>query len=294
MKLASNNNLPLIVILGPTASGKSAVAMELASKIGGEIVCADSRTVYRGMDVCTAKPTAEDQSKIRHWCLDLVDPNQPFSVADFQREAQLAIADIRKRGKYPIMVGGSGLYIDSVIFNFDLRSPANPSLRQSLKHKTVEELIDYCNNDNIKLPENKFNRRHLIRTIETNGATVVNRNIVKNTILIGVDVDKTTIRDRIENRIKQMIDDGLIRETEKIYSIYGSGLESITANSYSLVKQYLDGQINQDQLIKLATIRDMQLVKKQRTWFKRNPHIIWMQREKIVPFLMNKLGLKNE
>lgn len=294
MKLASNNNLPLIVILGPTASGKSAVAMELASKIGGEIVCADSRTVYRGMDVCTAKPTAEDQSKIRHWCLDLVDPNQPFSVADFQREAQLAIADIRKRGKYPIMVGGSGLYIDSVIFNFDLRSPANPSLRQSLKHKTVEELIDYCNNNNIKLPENKFNRRHLIRTIETNGATVVNRNIVKNTILIGVDVDKTTIRDRIENRIKQMIDDGLIRETEKIYSIYGSGLESNTANSYSLVKQYLDGQINQDQLIKLATIRDMQLVKKQRTWFKRNPHIIWMQREKIVPFLMNKLGLKNE
>lgn len=280
---------PLIVILGPTASGKSAVGLELARQIGGEIICADSRTVYRHMDIGTAKPLAEEQAEIRHWCLDLVDPDQPFSVADFKVAAEQAIADIRSRDKYPIMVGGSGLYIDSVIFDFQLQPKADPILRQKLEQLTTEQLQKYCKKHNYGLPENSFNRRHLIRRIETKGSDVKNTNLIDNLLIIGIDVEKTTLRQRITQRIAQMLEQGLIEETDYLYKNYNSSLESMTANIYQLVKRYLDGEISKSQLLELATIRDAQLAKKQRTWFRRNPHIQWLERHQILSYLLAKL-----
>lgn len=280
---------PLIVILGPTASGKSAVGLELARRIGGEIICADSRTVYRHMNIGTAKPTAAEQAEIQHWCLDLVDPDQPFSVADFKRQAELAIADIRLRHKYPIMVGGSGLYIDSVIFDFALQPKADLALRQQLEQLTIEELQQYCKKHNYGLPENHLNRRHLIRRIETKGADVKNTKLINNLIVVGIDVEKTTLRQRIAQRIEQMIEQGLLEETTYLYKNYNNSLESMTANIYQLVKRYLDGEIDKQRLIELATIRDAQLAKKQRTWFRRNPHIHWLERERILSYLLSKL-----
>lgn len=280
---------PLIVILGPTASGKSAVGLELARQIGGEIICADSRTVYRRMDIGTAKPSAEEQAEIRHWCLDLVDPDQPFSVADFKVAAEQAIADIRSRDKYPIMVGGSGLYIDSVIFDFQLQPKADPILRQKLEQLTTEQLQKYCKKHNYGLPNNSLNRRHLIRRIETEGADVKNTNLIDNLLIVGIDVEKTTLRQRIAQRIAQMLEQGLIEETDYLYKNYNSSLESMTANIYQLVKRYLDGEISKSQLLELATIRDAQLAKKQRTWFRRNPHIQWLERHQILSYLLAKL-----
>lgn len=109
---------PLVVIVGPTASGKTALAIELAEMYGGEIICADSRTVYQGMDIGTAKPTSEEQARVPHWGLDLVQPDEHFTVADFQAYAYAKIAEIRERGHIPLLVGGTGLYVDSVLFNF--------------------------------------------------------------------------------------------------------------------------------------------------------------------------------
>lgn len=280
---------PLIVILGPTASGKSAVGLELARRIDGEIICADSRTVYRHMNIGTAKPSTEEQAEIRHWCLDLVNPDQDFSVADFKRNAERAIVDIRSRGKYPIMVGGSGLYIDSVIFDFQLQPKADPKLRQSLEQLTTEQLQQYCKKHNYGLPENNTNRRHLIRRIETKGIDVKNTQLINNLIIVGIDVEKTTLRRRIAQRIEQMLEQGLIEETKSLYKNYNTSLESMTANIYQLVKRYLDGEIDRTRLLELATTRDAQLAKKQRTWFRRNPHIKWLDRQQILPYILTKL-----
>lgn len=279
----------LIVILGPTASGKSAVGLELARQIGGEIICADSRTVYRHMDIGTAKPSAEEQAEIRHWCLDLVDPDQSFSVADFKVAAEQAIANIRSRDKYPIMVGGSGLYIDSVIFDFQLQPKADPVLRQELEQLTTEQLQNYCKKHNYGLPKNSLNRRHLIRRIETKGFDVKNTKLIDNLLIIGIDVEKTILRQRIAQRIAQMLEQGLIEETDYLYKKYNSSLESMTANIYQLVKRYLDGEIDKSQLLELATIRDAQLAKKQRTWFRRNSHVQWLERQQVLPYLLAKL-----
>lgn len=279
----------LIVILGPTASGKSAVGLELARQIGGEIICADSRTVYRHMDIGTAKPSAEEQAEIRHWCLDLVDPDQSFSVADFKVAAEQAIVNIRSRDKYPIMVGGSGLYIDSVIFDFQLQPKADPVLRQELEQLTTEQLQNYCKKHNYGLPKNSLNRRHLIRRIETKGFDVKNTKLIDNLLIIGIDVEKTILRQRIAQRIAQMLEQGLIEETDYLYKKYNSSLESMTANIYQLVKRYLDGEIDKSQLLELATIRDAQLAKKQRTWFRRNSHVQWLERQQVLPYLLAKL-----
>lgn len=279
----------LIVILGPTASGKSAVGLELARQIGGEIICADSRTVYRHMNIGTAKPSAEEQAEIRYWCLDLVDPDQSFSVADFKVAAEQAIANIRSRDKYPIMVGGSGLYIDSVIFDFQLQPKADPVLRQELEQLTTEQLQNYCKKHNYGLPKNSLNRRHLIRRIETKGFDVKNTKLIDNLLIIGIDVEKTILRQRIAQRIAQMLEQGLIEETDYLYKKYNSSLESMTANIYQLVKRYLDGEIDKSQLLELATIRDAQLAKKQRTWFRRNSHVQWLERQQVLPYLLAKL-----
>lgn len=280
---------PLIVILGPTASGKSAVGLELARRIDGEIICADSRTVYRRMNIGTAKPSTEEQAEIRHWCLDLVNPDQAFSVADFKRDAERAIADIRSRGKYPIMVGGSGLYIDSVIFDFQLQPKADPKLRQSLEQLTTEQLQQYCKKHNYSLPENNTNRRHLIRRIETKGIDVKNTQLINDLIIVGIDVEKTILRHRIAQRIDQMLEQGLIKETKFLYKNYNTHLESMTANIYQLVKRYLDGEIDRTRLLELATTRDAQLAKKQRTWFRRNPHIKWLDRQQVLSYILTKL-----
>src|SRR5688572_21256799 len=162
-------NKPLIVIAGPTASGKSALAMKVAKKYNGEIICADSRTVYKGMDIGTAKPSAVDRKEVPHHLLDIVQPNQPFTAADFKEQALAAIDDISGRGKLPIMVGGTGLYIDSVIFDYRFGDPADPDKRAQLQDMTLEQLQQMCVMEGIRLPENTKNKRHLVRAVELGG-----------------------------------------------------------------------------------------------------------------------------
>lgn len=132
---------PLIVIVGPTASGKTTLAIELARRLDGEIICADSRTVYKGMDIGTAKPTEEEQLFVPHHLLDVVDPGERFTVADFKRLANEAIIDIIGRGKVPIMVGGSGLYIDAVLFDYKFAPVGTPRDNQNPRHLSKSILV---------------------------------------------------------------------------------------------------------------------------------------------------------
>lgn len=157
---------PLIVITGPTASGKSGLALELAEELNGEIICADSRTIYKGMDIGTAKPTLAEQKRVRHWLIDMVEPGERFTAADFQKHALTAIDDIRLRSKIPFLVGGSGLYIDAVILGFNFASDADTVRRTELEKMTIEQLQALITKQQLTMPENSKNKRYLIRCIE--------------------------------------------------------------------------------------------------------------------------------
>ena len=178
---------PLVVITGPTASGKTSLAIRIAKKFNGEIICADSRTVYKGMDIGTAKPTKEEQAGVPHWGIDLVEPGERFTVADFQEYAYKKIDDIRSRGKLPMLVGGTGLYIDAVIDGYEFSGDADCKLRKRLEEMTLDDLYEYCTKNNINLPENKKNKRYVIRSIERKSISVkIHREIFNNIIVVGI------------------------------------------------------------------------------------------------------------
>lgn len=270
--------LPLVAIVGPTASGKSDLAMRLAERFDGEIICADSRTVYKEMDIGTAKPSKDDQKKIRHHLVDIVEPNQEFSAARFQSLAQAAIADITRRGHLPIMVGGTGLYIDSVLFNYHFGAIADPLLRKKLTGLTSTELQNVCRQKDISLPLNKDNRRHLVRAIELGGLISQEKKLRANTIVVGIATDKEMLRTRITQRMEIMIQNGVIEETEHLIKKYSRDGEALTANLYRIFGDFLEGTSTLEEAKAALVKGDLALAKRQMTWFKRNPYVLWSER----------------
>ncbi|HMR72537.1 MAG TPA: tRNA (adenosine(37)-N6)-dimethylallyltransferase MiaA [Candidatus Saccharibacteria bacterium] len=276
MAAVAGTDIPLIVITGPTASGKSALAIKLAKRWGGEIICADSRTVYRGMDIGTAKPTVDDRSKVRHWLLDVVAPGERFSVADFQRIAREAIADIRARGKVPFLVGGTGLYIDALILDFQLGGEADMRHREMLSKLSISQLQMMIKNQHISLPENSRNKRYLIRCIEKNNtAQQGKKKPDSHTLVIAIDTDKTLLRQRISERAVQMLQQGVVQETQRLLSKYDSDSEAMSGNIYPLIQSYLLGEFSQEELIQKFIIRDWRLAKRQMTWLRRHDYVEW-------------------
>lgn len=290
MKISLNIEQPLIVIIGPTASGKTEIALKLAEKHRGEIICADSRTIYKYLDIGTAKPTMEQLQRVKHWGLDLVDPGERFTVADFKKYAVEKIDEIRKRGNIPILVGGSGLYIDSIVFDYSFGNDTNEALRQKLQLMSLEELQDYCKKDKIKLPENYKNKRYLIRSIEKSGMEgTKSSKPINNCIIVGITTEKTELRKNIKNRIECFFENGVIDEVKMIYDKYGWDNEAMKSNVYSVVMKYLKGDISLDDAKKATEILDNRLVKKQKTWFKRNEYINWLPLSQIEQFIDNQL-----
>lgn len=284
------SKLPLIVIVGPTASGKSALAVELAGKFSGEVICADSRTIYKGMDIGTAKPSSEDRSKVPHWGLDLVEPGERFTVADFKAYSDTKIAEIRQRGKVPFLVGGSGLYVDAVIFDYKF-APTDLKLRQELEQLSVSELIERCRKDNILIPENNKNIRYLVRAIERGSQPQqIQKSIMENTIVVGIATDKHELYERIQKRSEQIFADGMIEEALALGQKYGWSSEAMTGNAYPLVKRYSDGEITKSELYDLFARSDRKLAKKQITFMKRNKNIKWLQLDEAANYLTNILS----
>lgn len=266
----------LVAIVGETASGKSALAMRLAEVFDGEIICADSRTVYKGMDIGTAKPTAADRSLIPHHVLDVVTPDQRFSAADFKEQAEAAMADVHARGKLPIMVGGTGLYVDAVLYDFTFRESGDPEERARLEKLSVEELQQALAEKGVPLPNNPQNPRHLVRALETGGQPSHRQSLRGNTLVLGVKIDREILEHRIEKRVDDMITTGFIEEVRKIATQYGWDAPGLQAPGYRAFRPYLVGECDLE-TAKQAFIRnDMQLAKRQRTWFKRNTDIQWV------------------
>jgi len=288
----SDLKFPLIVITGPTASGKTSLAIELAKKFNGEIICADSRTVYKDMNIGTAKPSAIDCADVPHFGLDLVNPGEYYSVSDFKLYADQKIKEIRSRGHIPFLVGGTGLYIDAVVFNYKFGPPANVELRSQLQHKTLDELYEYCDKYNIKLPENYKNKRYVIRSIENNGTKLSRREKpIDGAIVVGIATERLILRRRIEQRIEQLFDNGVVDEAKMLGDKYGWDNEAMKSNIYPLVNLYLNGIATLDEIKNKCITLDYQLAKRQMTWMKRNKFIHWVSIDDANKYLSDNLAI---
>ncbi len=237
---------PLVAVVGETASGKSALAMELATHFNGELICADSRTVYEGMDIGTAKPSKEDQQTIVHHLLDIVTPDESFNVREFKQLALDAIEDIAARGKLPILVGGTGLYIDAVLFNYDF-SP--PGARRDL-----------------------LNPRHL----KYQELTAYSKGLRPNSLLIGLAKPKDQLTVRIAARTEAMLHDGLAEEVGSLVKRYGWEAPGLNTIGYKEFQPYFKNEQTLDEVQQRIAHNTILFAKRQHTWFKRNKHTIWL------------------
>lgn len=276
----------LIAVVGPTASGKSALAIEIAKETGGEIISCDSMQVYRGMDIGTAKPTAAEMAEVRHHLIDVADPGEPFSCADYKILAEKAISDITSRGKIPVFCGGTGLYLDSVI-SIPAFSPEIPDgIREELMRRSPDELwAELCRID----PESaekthRNNVKRVIRALEIycgTGKTKsewdrLSRETVPpyDTLFIGLDfLDREKLYRRIEKRIEIMLESGLTDEVSRLD--LPRGCNAAQAIGYKELYLYLDGKAEYGDAVALLEKNTRNYAKRQLTWFRRNKSIKW-------------------
>lgn len=266
----------LIVIVGPTASGKTNLAIELAKKYNGEIICADSRTIYRYMDVGTAKPTLDEQQSVPHHLLDIVDPNIHFSVVEFKTLCNKTIEDIQDRGKLPIMVGGSGMYIDSVLFDYQFRSQnSNIDISgMSLEEKQQKALSLYPSEI---MQIDVKNERRVDQLLQRGPSQSKDRESLKKECkIIGLSIKTPLLKQNIESRTKQMLNNGIVQETKKIIRIFGNECPALNTIGYKQVASVMDGEVNEKELENAINRATIGLAKRQITWFKRNKAIVWV------------------
>ena len=291
--IIQNTITPLVVIVGPTASGKTSLAIRLAKRYGGEIICADSRTVYRGMNIGTAKPSLSERQEVSHWGIDLVSPGDSFSVAQFKEYASQKIKEIRGRRRIPFLVGGTGLYVDAIVFGFQFGEGYIQDRRDDLQKMTIDQLQGYCTRRGVKLPENSKNKRYLIRSIERAGQAISRRSRpLDNIIIVGITTEKQLIKQRITDRAKKMLKDGVVEETIASARNHGWKNEAMTGHVYPIIKKIVEGTITEDQVIQEFVKTDMSLVKRQLTWFRRNPFIEWGALESCEHYLSQSLDGK--
>ncbi len=284
--MKKTSNLPrLIVVLGPTAVGKSDLAVDIAKKVNGEVISADSRQVYKGLDIGSGKITKKEMRGVRHHCLDIVSPKAKklFSVSDFQIEADAAIKDILTRGKTPILCGGTGFYIDAVVDGIVLPDvDPNPELRKKLKKLSAPKLVkmlEKLDPERMKVlhPNNKV---RLIRAIEIAKAIGQVPKIEKvkrfEVTVIGLDTSDEILRKRIQLRVLKRIKAGMIKEAEKLRKsgvtwkrMREFGLE------YGLLADLLQEKLTKEQFIERLTFDIWHYVRRQRAWFKRRDDVTW-------------------
>ena len=275
-KILKPKTRPLIVIVGQTASGKTDLAIKIARKHKGEIICADSRTIYKGMDIGTAKPSDEQRREIRHHLLDLIEPDQAYSASEFKDEAIECLKNIYSRDKLPIVVGGTGLYVDSLIYNFDFGKTPDPEYRSRLERLDIASLQKQVRKLGLKETDINFkNKRHLIRALENGGLVRTRKPLNKNTLLLGVLTNKDKLRLRIRERNEKMIKMGLEKEVRFLAGKYGWEAPGLNSIAYKEWKGYLAGTDNIDMVKENMFKNNWQYARRQKIWFKRDPNIRW-------------------
>jgi tRNA dimethylallyltransferase len=273
----------VIAIVGPTASGKSALAMRAAERLGAEIVSADSRQVYREMDIGTAKPTSEDRARVRHHLVDVADPGERYDVLRYQREAQAALAEIRTRGHVALVVGGTGLYVRALLDGLDLASlPHDPPVRARIESEdpaTLHERLRAIDPETAARVDPR-NRRRLVRYLEV--ATIVGGRVSRvrgpqiAALRIGLRPPREILVAAIERRVRWMVDAGVLDETRALVARgIDPRLPSMSAHGYVHWAAHLRHEIDVETAIGL-TARDVRAYsRRQMTWFRRDPAIRW-------------------
>ena len=315
------NPLPLLVILGPTATGKSDLAVQVALKIrelsngkynAAEIISADSRQVYKGLDIGTGKITMDEMHGIKHHLLDVVSPRKRFAVIDYKKIAEKAIQDISGRGNLPIICGGTGFYIDAVVYNVDFpRVPANRALRKTLAQKSVDELYTMLEKIHparakIMNHSDRNNPVRLIRAIEiakekegrhdsenqpakTSRMVVSKSPLQKNydSIFIGLQADRNTTNQRIHKRLLDRIEHGMIEEAINLHKTSKNNGSNLSWKrmeelglEYRYLSRYLQKKLSKDEMVAKLYQEICNYSKRQMTWFKRNGNIAWFDLDK--------------
>lgn len=291
-------NNKLIIILGPTASGKTGLAIKLAQKYNGEIISVDSRQIYKEMTIGTATPTKNEIQAIKHHLIACIKPSHIFTLADFIKKANKLIKSIQTRGKIPFLVGGTGLYISAIVDNYDLpKGKIDLGLRTRLESKSKKELLEYLEELDPETAStiDKENPRRLIRALEyviINKKSFANNQKTNtspyNILQIGINLEQSKLNKRIEQRTNQMIEQGLVKETQKLIYKYDNTLPSLNTIGYQEIIQYLNNEIELNQAIDLIKTHTRQYAKRQITWFKRDKRINWIEFQWQADSLINK------
>lgn len=303
--------MKVLAIVGSTASGKTAVSVELAKKIGGEIVSADSRLIYRDFDIGTAKPTAEERCGIPHYMIDIIPPERLYSAGDYKKDASEAVEKIISKGKIPIVVGGTGFYVRSLLGGLDIPDvPADENFRAEMD-KFVEDYgrqalydklaaIDKTTADKLHYNDNV----RVTRALEIFHATGKIMSEISSmskppyeVFYAGLNArDRAYLYDRANRRVDKMIESGLVDEVHRLVQKYGRTLPILKTLGYKEICEYFDGKISLEEAVGLIKKHTRNYAKRQLTWFRANPEIHWyyideMSQEEIVEKIIREYNV---
>lgn len=288
---------PIVYVIGgPTASGKSKLAVELAKKINGEIVSADSMQIYKDMNIGTAKISKAEMQGIKHYMIDFVSPDESYSVSSFKQDAEKAIEEIIQKGKTPIVVGGTGLYIDSLIYGIEFQEEKiDIEYREKLNKIAETEGLEKLYNEAVRIDPDamqkisKNDKKRIIRVLEiyhktgktkTKQEKESRRNEVKyNYKVFAITMDREKLYKRIEKRVDQMIEEGLIKEVQDIVKKYDKFPTAMQGLGYKETIEFLKGKITKEEMIEKIKKETRHYAKRQLTWFRKNKETIWLDGE---------------
>ena len=283
----------VIVICGPTASGKTSLSIELAKKINGEIISCDSMQIYKDMDIGTAKPSKEEMQGIKHYLIDFVLPNQRYSVANFKNDAKKAIKEIISKGKTPIIVGGTGLYVDSLIYEIEYQDiEFDEKYRKQLENRVETEGLEALYEEAKKIDKQAVQKissndqKRILRILEIYHATGKNKtqqeaesrkNEVKYDYKVfAINMDREILYNRINKRVDIMMENGLIDEVKQIKKKYNKFPTAMQGLGYKEVVEYLENKISKDEMVEKIKQESRRYAKRQLTWFRKNKENIWL------------------
>lgn len=289
----------VVVICGPTASGKTALSIELAKQINGEIVSCDSMQIYKDMDIGTAKPTKEEMGDIKHYLIDCISPDERYSVADYKKDAKKAIKEIIQKGKTPIIVGGTGLYVDSLIYeieyqNIQFDEEYRLELEKQVEENGLEKLYEEAKTIDpeaiSKISQN--DKKRILRILEIYHATGKNKTeqekesrkkeVEYDYRVFAINWDREKLYERINKRVDIMLEQGLIEEVKEVYKKYNKFPTAMQGLGYKEVVDYLENRCTKEEMIDKIKMETRRYAKRQLTWFRKNKQTVWIEgQEKI-------------